>query len=450
MIQSKTRPGKRLVSRAILLAEAALLCIASSTTVAAIVDSGPVSITVPSTIDGIYLNVVTGATGTTPGTAPAGWDFNPYARIGPLLGAFWCAPAACGGVTDVAGGTMLSVLAPGTVIGPASNFTKAVAGPSPNFLVTQTAYMGMAFTNEATGATNYGYLQLSTTAATGFPATIVRYVYENTGAAITIPAGASAPIFSYTPAAASTVGFTGGGAIGSTGNASITAAVATAGVGTGAASTTTTTCTAPTAPFTGFGQSITAEGTGAISGGPLSGTCTLGAAEVTQTLTCSENRGGTATAVTFTLSCPAGTAVPVTSTPVSGSTVTLAPQSTGGTSPTSTIAFQNPGVTAAAAVCTAPTAPEFSVAPLNFAVPPAGSASTTVTFNSAVAGNFTGVLNCTVGAQQFTFNLSGSAVTPTAGETVAIPTVSEGMRGLMVLLMLAFGITAVGVYNRRS
>ena len=256
--------------------------------------------------------------------------------------------------------------------------------------------------------------------------------------------GSSAPQFAYSPAAGSTVTFAGGGAIGSTGTASIAVSVATAGVGTGAAATTTTTCTAPTAPFTGFGQTVTAEGTGAISGSPLTGTCTLGAAAVTQTLTCSENRGGTPTAVTFNLECPAGTATPLTSTPVSGSTVSLATQILGGPASNATVAFQNPGLVDATVTCTAPVAPEFTVTPLSFTVPAAGSASTTVSYSSATIGAFTGVLTCTSGAQTFTFNLAGS----TNGAATAVPALDGHSRSLMILAMLALGLIAVGLYRR--
>jgi hypothetical protein len=121
-------------------------------------------------------------------------------------------------------------------------------------------------------------------------------------------ASGTAPTFTYTPAAGSVVPFTGGAAPGSTASASIAAAVGTAGTGTGAGATTTTTCTAPAAPFAGFGQTVTAVGAGAISGGPLAGTCTVGAAAVTATLTCSQNTGGVVTPVTWNLSCPAGVA----------------------------------------------------------------------------------------------------------------------------------------------
>jgi hypothetical protein len=104
--------------------------------------------------------------------------------------------------------------------------------------------------------------------------------------------------------------------IGSTSNLTITPSIATPGVGTGAAATTTLTCTAPTAPFAGFNQTVTAVGNGPIQGGPLSGTCTRGPTAVTQTLTCTENQGGTPVTRTWPLNCPAGQipAVPVNAT----------------------------------------------------------------------------------------------------------------------------------------
>jgi subtilisin-like proprotein convertase family protein len=128
----------------------------------------------------------------------------------------------------------------------------------------------------------------------------------------TTSAPTTPPVFSYTPPPGSTVTATGGsGIIGTTSNLSIAVAVATPGTGTGAPATTTLTCTAPTAPFAGFGQTVTAVGSGAISGGPLAGTCTRGATAVTQTLTCTENQGGENVTRTWTLNCPAGSPPPV-------------------------------------------------------------------------------------------------------------------------------------------
>ena len=430
--------GKRVLSRAALLAPATVLCLASASSMAAIIDSGPISLSVPATLDGLYINVATGATGGTGGATP-GWDFNPF-LTGGNLGIFW-APAPAGGVGTTAATGPLIVLGPGSTIDSSALFTRAIAAAS-TLRPTQDAYFGFQFTNEGTGAVNFGYARFTSTGPTGFPFTITRLVFENAGAPITIPAGTTAPIFAYTPPAASTVSFTGGTTIGSTGNASIAVAIGTPGVGTGAAATTTTTCTAPTAPFAGFGQTVTAEGAGAITGSPLTGTCTLGAAVATQTLTCSENRGGTPTAVTFTLSCPAGTQPPLTSTPASGSTITLPPFTLGGAATTAPLQFENPGTIAATVTCVAPTATEFTVAPLSIPVPAGGNASTTISFSSAAAGPFTGTLNCSAGAQNFTYSLSGTAAatpltsTPASGSTITLPAFTLG--GAATTAPLAF------------
>jgi uncharacterized repeat protein (TIGR01451 family) len=253
------------------------------------------------------------------------------------------------------------------------------------------------------------------------------------------------PVFAYTPAPGA-VTFTGGTTIGTTASASIAVAIGTPGLGTGANATTTTTCTVP-GGFAGFGQTVTAVGPAAsTTGGPLTGTCVLGAAAVTAAMTCNEVQGSTTVPRVFNLTCPAGTAVPLTSTPISGSTINLPQQTLGGPPITSVIAFQNPGLAAATVTCTAPTATQFTVAPLSFSVPASGNASTTVSFSSPVSGPFTGVLNCTAGAQAFTFNLAGSTGVPAR----AVPTTSEGMRQLLMLAMLAMGLVAVGVYARRG
>ena len=190
-----------------------------------------------------------------------------------------------------------------------------------NFQAVGQRIIGFRFNNENGNTLHYGYAVLESNVATGVPGTIIRYVFESTpNTPITVAGGGGpgnvAPIFGYTPATGQTVAATGGTTIGSTGNLTITPSIATAGSGTGAAATTTLTCTPPTAPFAGFNQTVTAVGSGAISGGPLAGTCTLGAAVATATLTCSENQGGTAVTRTWTLNCPAGSipSVPVNAT----------------------------------------------------------------------------------------------------------------------------------------
>ena len=124
---------------------------------------------------------------------------------------------------------------------------------------------------------------------------------------LTTGVGSVPPIFAYNPAALGTVGFTGGISVGSVATGSIAVSIGTPGVGSGAGATTTTSCVAPSVPFSGFGQVVSAVGAGAISGGPLSGDCTLGPVAVTQTLVCTEDQGGTPVTVSFELSCPAGT-----------------------------------------------------------------------------------------------------------------------------------------------
>jgi hypothetical protein len=204
--------------------------------------------------------------------------------------------------------------------------------------------------------------------------------------------------------------------------------------------------------FAGFGQTVTAVGADAnTTGGPLTGTCVLGAAVVTATMNCSEVQGGTPPARgagntvtrTFTLSCPAGTAVPLTSVPVTGSLINLPIQGIGGAPTTSVITFFNPGTAAATVTCTAPAAP-FSAAPTTVNVPAAGSATVTVSYSSPTLGSSTGVLNCTAGAQNFTFNLQG-----TTAQATAVPTLGENARYLMLLAMLAIGLIAMGMQQRR-
>jgi len=361
-----------------------------------------------------------------------------------------------GGTTIGSTGTATITVAvgtPGSGTGATATTTTTCTAPTGPF-----SGFGQTVTAEGSGAISGAPLTGTCTLGAA-PATQTLTCSENRGGTPTAvtytldcPAGtvgATAPTFSYSPAAGSTVSFTGGTTVGSTANASITATVATPGSGTGAAATTTMTCTAPTGAFSGFGQTVTAEGTGAISGSPLTGTCLVGAAPVTQTLTCSENRGGTPTPVTFNLECPAGSVVtPLTSTPISGSTVTLPTQTMGGAATTTTISFQNPGKGAATVTCTAPTATEFTVSPLTIPVPGGGTGSTTVTFNSLAVGTFTGVLNCTAGAQTFTFNLSGTTGTA-GGASIAIPVGGTIAGTLLVLMTLALGLVTLGWYSRR-
>ncbi len=148
----------------------------SSTAQAAVVSSGPLSLAVPQTLAGIYLDLATGVTSTT--GSFTGYDINPYSSSNTLrllggIGTSYVAPTTAGPA---------SALTLGSFIGSTDVFT--TSSTATNFFGTGTEYLGIQFVNTTTAAINYGWIQFSTTAAAGFPATITGYAYENTGGSI--------------------------------------------------------------------------------------------------------------------------------------------------------------------------------------------------------------------------------------------------------------------------
>ena len=172
------------------IAATAALLMAGSAQAAVVTFTTPIA--VPNNFDGVYINFLTGATGITASSVP-GWDFNPYATAAGLS-FFWSAtPTAGGGVASSTTGPYLN-LAPGAVVSSASTFAAVTATTATAaFQTTGTHVLGFRFYNEATSAVNYGYLTMTNTASTGFPATITGWSFENTGAAITV-GGASAAV----------------------------------------------------------------------------------------------------------------------------------------------------------------------------------------------------------------------------------------------------------------
>ena len=152
-----------------------------------IVYSGPVNIAIPDNIDGIYMNIVTGAFGATP---PAGWDINPYSAVAGqfnLWGAttqVWYSPSGV-----IAGPYNL---APGTMIGGSlANFFRPGGGTNVGLqmnLNSSNNYLGFVFLNENTGQNHFGYLQLQFGATAG-QRSIIGYGYESI-AGTNIAAGA--------------------------------------------------------------------------------------------------------------------------------------------------------------------------------------------------------------------------------------------------------------------
>nr|MDQ2660232.1 hypothetical protein [Verrucomicrobiota bacterium] len=86
-----------------------------------IIYSGPVNLNIPSTTQGIYLNIATGASTTGGSSGLATWDINAWSSTG--LGLFNPATPAGGAyVNGTAGGTAALNLAMGTFISSASLF----------------------------------------------------------------------------------------------------------------------------------------------------------------------------------------------------------------------------------------------------------------------------------------------------------------------------------------
>ncbi len=168
----------------------AALAIASATMTStgafAAVVCGPSAVPVPADLDGVYFNIATGATGTA-GGGVAGWDINLY-LTGSALYFFWpSAPASSFG--GLAVGSVYEALSAGAVVDGSGTYSVASGGGgAANYVNWQTTntgkYLGVRFYNESTSAINYGWLQLDTGAAAGFPATINAYCYENTGGSI--------------------------------------------------------------------------------------------------------------------------------------------------------------------------------------------------------------------------------------------------------------------------
>jgi hypothetical protein len=160
---------------------------------AAIVYSGVVNLPIPVNIDGVYLNVVTGATGSA-GSAVAGWDINPYSATGLT----WFAPSSPTASHGLVRGLGTSATQIDNLLG--TNYLIAATGsPAPaygtgaNQTTGATAFIfnsednivGLRFFNESTGATNYGWLRIGLGPSFNDPTRrIIEYAYDDSGAGI--------------------------------------------------------------------------------------------------------------------------------------------------------------------------------------------------------------------------------------------------------------------------
>jgi len=436
--------AKRRVSRSALLVQAAALCLCAAPALAAVVDSGPVNIAIPDNIDGIYFNIVTGASGTT-GGAVAGWDINPYSAAagqfnlwGPTANT-WFNPQAV-----ITGNYNLPI---GTVIqGADTAFFRPGGGTNVGTQLTLNSdqnFVGFRFVNEANGGqVHFGYLQLQVGASAG-TRSIVRYWYEDVaGTAITVtgPVVNTAPTLTYSPTTAAGVTFPAGAAGAANASISITAAGA-AGTGQSAV----TGCAISGAGAASFGAVSTTPANGIFNSTTTTGsidlTCTRGPTAATASLSCTETATPTVMGSPFTrtwaLSCPAATAA-VTPGTASGTAVTLPGYNLPSGGSSTTLSFTASG-SAATVSCTA-TGAGFSVTPnpLNLAVGVAGSV--TVTYSGTTAGTFTGSLDCTTSGTGGPFTYPLSVTVGVATRPAVVPTMNAVGTWALILSVLGLGM----------
>jgi len=115
----------------------------------------------------------------------APFDFNLY-RTGGNLAFFWPRSSIEGGVADESGNYL--VLQPGDTVGPGSDFSAGLGSAfTANWRAGVDGYLGFRYVDPTSGRLRYGYARLRTTAPTGYPAELVEFSVNLSGAAVTIP-----------------------------------------------------------------------------------------------------------------------------------------------------------------------------------------------------------------------------------------------------------------------
>lgn len=160
----------------------ATLAMQSAHAAVVVVNLTAAPVNIPFNIDGLYINVVSGATGST-GATTAGWDINAYfAGTGgatPSFNLFSTALSGSSYVGSLANATPLTV---GTTVGAASTFaTVGVLGTGAAAAGIQ--YFGFRFLNgdAATGTTHYGYAAFNRTLPVAANSVrLLGYAFEST------------------------------------------------------------------------------------------------------------------------------------------------------------------------------------------------------------------------------------------------------------------------------
>jgi hypothetical protein len=184
---SKTMFASKRLHAALFTAATAIFVAVPTAQAAIVFVQPPAPIAIGNNIDGVYLNVITGATGTS-GAALAGWDIDVYNNGGGLT--FFGTGTPYGVLATGTPGTTAeaTALSFGAMISPAGQYNQFQTRGAA-FQSAGTRYLGFRFLNETTGATNYGWLQISSGGLPapdgGFPASILSYGYENMGGSIT-------------------------------------------------------------------------------------------------------------------------------------------------------------------------------------------------------------------------------------------------------------------------
>jgi len=179
MTISNNCQSTRLNSHFALCAAALATGVAVGNANATVVYSGAINMVIPTTADGIYMNVQTGAWSSTT-TTPSGWDVNPY---GTSTTAVSLLAATGTGYMRNLGTTATAAtrLDAGTVVGPSAFFygtTSATMGSGiGQWAANSSGYLGFKFT-AADNATHYGWMQLSI-GANAATRSIVQYAWEN-------------------------------------------------------------------------------------------------------------------------------------------------------------------------------------------------------------------------------------------------------------------------------
>ena len=189
MIISNNCQNSRLNSHFALCAAALATGAAVGTANATVVYSDVINLPIPATIDGVYMNVQTGAWSSTT-TTPAGWDVNPYGTSTTAVSLF----AATGtGYMRNPGTTATAAtrLEAGTVVGASAffygNSSATIGSGIGQWSANSSGYFGFKFI-AADAATHYGWMQLSIGANAG-TRSIVQYAWENVAnTSITVPA----------------------------------------------------------------------------------------------------------------------------------------------------------------------------------------------------------------------------------------------------------------------